>query len=672
MIKIDRPNFGIYVPDYKYTYIGDNNLRREFFDCFSIILSSCYEDDTKSARYFNKMESDGTSAYYIHQPNIEQELEDFAQSPGDSEKFLIGFTGIGKTTLLKNFFKILDSNPFYAQDGSLIVYLSVYSDILENEDDLENIFCSCLWTVVEELEKKCPFSLSIDEHIDSLYKFIAEKDARKFKEGKVFGEPPKNKHELLTEFAKNDPISFLAKLISFLTEKINATNTHIPKIVLIYDDIEAQDAELHIPFIKIAEKISTKLRSAADERSFAVKSLIALRNYTFRYNFGRQADAMRDYTEDVILKDQIPRMKDIFEKRFNVYYENEEVRNAITSEERWTKSVELLRGITSNIAELGDTISAIANYDISHSLKMFLRVLTNHRWFAPTEEYYDGAYILNPRDYLPLKDRTLKALVYGENSVFVDSEDNILPNILAVHMEEKADTELLSLYVMEYMLSLQRGHRVTLYGKHKIIGKDLRQNIINILNCEDKIDLVEYSIERLYKQRCLLQSIFEAEPQSVNKRYAYEREYHESMGLYLSIRGNRILDLLENDSILLEIFRDDIDTSLFGNRTPSAYMTQTDRLKYLIDYCSHLFEIEKNYIRNANQAQYFRTFGGYFLVSRLVRGIKNSIKYYYKKPDNNYLEVRNALSELLDDMAQYKVALLENDNSLQIEVVNID
>lgn len=672
MKKIDRPNFGIYSPDYKYTYIGDNNLRREFFDCFSIILSSCYEDDTKSARYFNKIESDGTSAYYIHQPNIEQKLDEFAQSPGDSEKFLIGFTGIGKTTLLKNYFKILDSNPFYAQDGSLIVYLSVYSDILENEDDLANVFSSCLWTVVEELEKIFPFSWSIDEHIDSLYKFIAEKDARKFKEGKVFGEPPKSKYELLTEFANNDQISFLAKLISFLLERINANDTLIPKIILLYDDIEAQDAELHIPFIKIAEKISIKLRAATDKRSFAVKSLIALRNYTFRYNFGRQADAMRDYTEDVILKDQIPRMKDIFDKRFNVYYENEEVRNAITSEERWTTSVELLKNITLSIAELGDTISSIANYDISHSLKMFLRVLTNHRWFAPSEEYYDGSYFINPSDYLPLKDRTLKALVYGENSVFIDSEDNILPNILSVHMEEKIDTELLSLYIMEYMLSLQRGHRVTLYGKHKIIGKDLRQNITNILNCNDKVDLIEYSIERLYKQRCLLQSIFEAEPQSVNKRYAYEREYHESMGLYLSIRGNKILDLLENDSILFEMFRDDIDTSLFGNRTPSANMTQTDRLKYLIDYCSQLFEVEKNYIQNANQAQYFRTFQGNFIISRLVRGIRNSIKYYYKIHDDNYVEVRSALGKLLDDMAQYKIALLENDDSLQIEVVNID
>lgn len=101
--SIDRPNFGTNSTDVAYSILGDNNLRREFYDCFSILLSSCYEDDTLSARFLNKMEEDGSSSYYVPQSTIEDKLKMFMTTPGDDEKFVIGFTGIGKTTLLRNF-----------------------------------------------------------------------------------------------------------------------------------------------------------------------------------------------------------------------------------------------------------------------------------------------------------------------------------------------------------------------------------------------------------------------------------------------------------------------------------------------------------------------------------------------------------------------------------------
>lgn len=81
-------------------------------------------------------------------------------------------------------------------------------------------------------------------------------------------------------------------------------------------------------------------------------------------------------------------MKEIFNRRFQVYYDNEDVRITIPNEQRWIDATNVLKRVVDDISDFGDTISAIANYDISHSLKMFLRVLTNHRWFAPDETYY--------------------------------------------------------------------------------------------------------------------------------------------------------------------------------------------------------------------------------------------------------------------------------------------
>lgn len=678
MNSINRPNFSEYSPNYEYTYIGDNNLKREFYDCLSIILYSCYEDDTRSSRYYNKMNSDGTSSYYVPQPIIEEELEKNIASPVDTEKYLIGFTGIGKTTLLKNYFKIDNPAPFISADGNLIAYLSAYSELLSDQKQLSNFFITFLSRIVEKLNEKCNFILFdengkiIQENVDSLYDFfIAQNIVQQGETGDLLS-PQKSKIEQLRLLRNEKPLDYFLPLIAYQLSIINQGENPINKIVLIYDDIEAQKASLHIPFITTSQKIAAKLKSIRD-RKYVVKTIVALRNYTFRYNYARQADAMRDYSEDVILKKSIPRMKDIFERRFNVYYENEEVQQVIPNEERWKESAELLKKVVNHISDFGDMISSLANYDISHSLKLFLRVLTNHRWFAPDERYYRGAYTLHEEDYLaPLKDRTIKALVYGESSVFIDSDDNVVPNILRYHYEEKTGVELLPLYVMEYMLHLQRSHLVVPYGKQKIVGSELCNEITNILKCNEKHNLIEFIIEQLYLQRCLLQSIYDAEDHSNGTESVSNRKYDSSYGLYLSYRGNKLMEMLEKDSILFEIFRDDIDTELPNNIIPTSEMRQTEKMIYLIKYCEHLFSLEKNFICYADKKLYFRSFGGRFVVARLICGLYNSFNNYYRNEDDDYLEVKEALVKLISNMRNYKSELLNADNSLDINLNYFD
>ena len=666
---IDRPNYKITCLPAKSYFLGDNNLKKEFYDCFSIILSSCYEDDTRSARYFNKIDDNGTSSYYVHQ-EIENSLQEFLDSPGDTEKFLIGFTGIGKTTLIKNYFRLNGRPPFYTENGDLITYLSVYTEIINTVDDLEQVFVMHLRSIVAILEDRSGFRFQVKgefiiENINKFYEYAVNQKGQLVNDGSDLEEHANSNRLLLKRFESKYPIDYYALLITYLLSIINSACEHpINKLVLIYDDIESQAPDLHLPFIAEAQKIAAKIRGTDASRSFSVKNLISLRNYTFRYNYSRYADAMRSYPEDVILKDSIPKMKDIFQSRFKVYYDNEEVRKTV-SEDRWKASIKVLDDAVNGLAAHAETIAQLANCDISHSLKMFMRVLTNHRWFAPSEEYYNGAYSLESKHYDPVKDRTIKALLYGESDTFLDNIDNILPNILRYHTEEKEGIELLPLYVMEYMLYLSRRGQVTLYGVHKITGKELCNNIINTLNRPDIKDLLYYVIEQLYKQRCLLQSIFEHELPSIEHKYS-ERKYHDSMGLYLSFRGNKIMELLKNDSLLFEIYRDDIDTDLPDNAVNTASMSQKDRMIYLIKYCEELFYKEKKYIMGANKVQYFRCFGGEFIVSRLVRGLKNSFYYYFKNPDSDAAAVRGELKKLTDDMANYGTQLKAKNPSLSI------
>lgn len=673
-MNVNRPNYGINQSNYTYKYLGDNNLRKSFFTCFNIMLSSCYNDDTQSSRYYNKINSDRTSAYYVHQHEIEEKLDNFLSPPVDKDTFLVGFTGIGKTTLIKNFFGIIDSNPFITDDGKLIAYLSVHADDMTNEKDVDEVFACFLQSVVNCLNQIYPFNLSNEENINELYVFIKKYKDRLVNGGTPFNEEEHSKKSILQRFLKEHSRSFYSMLIKFLIDKINATENRINTVVLLFDDIESQRIGVHIPFISKALNISACLRNVNENRSFVVKSLISLRAYTFRFHNSRQTEAKRIYREeDVILKDSIPRMKDIFEKRYQVYYDNEDVRNAIANEKRWIDSEKVLKEVVNHLADFGDIISSIAHYDISHSLKIFLRILTNKRWFAPNESYYNGSFepITIEHYNFSIKERIFKALFYGEDEIFVDSDENILPNILSVHSEESEGNELLSLYILEYMLWLERNNQISLYGTKKIASNTLCHNLAVTLNNDVLLEKIENAVIKLYNQGYLLHSIFEPESDSKCRENNCSRDYEPTYGLYLSIRGKKILEMLENDSMLFEVFRDDIDTNLQYNTCPSTKLLQKDRLIYLISYCKQLFKIEQDYIANSDKLKYFRLFGNTFIITRLLKGIQNSVNYYYKKEDDNSIEVKKALQEIFQEMIDYRNNLCKELQNSDPSFINI-
>ena len=510
----NRPNFGINAYEHTYdSYGGDNNLRREFKDCFKVMLSANYYDYTENGRYYNTFDNEGKSVYYVPQPEVEYKIEEFYSSPTDEDKFLVGFTGIGKTTLIRNCFRITSSNPFVTKDGSLIAYLSVYSDNIETTEDVIELLASFLKSIIDYVTDMYPYDLEDENNLQMLYDYIKSYKNRLLNRTKIFDSKKKTKKEQLMYLENKKPIEFYSLLLKYLLNLINKDNKRFKQVIMIFDDIESQSVNVHIPFIAKVQNISACLRSI-NNRSFVIKSLISLRAYTFRYHNSRQPEARRNYqdTNDVILKDSIPSIKSIFEKRFKVYEENTDLKQVVPNEQRWEESKKVLFSVVNNIANFGDMISAIAHYDISHSLKLFLKVLTNHQWFAPDENYYKGSYSLSADDYPPIKERVFKALLYGEKDVFLDNDDNVLPNILSVHKEDN-DSELVSLYILEYMKTLQRRNETSIYGCNKKKGKDICKELNHITSINE--ETLSSAVAKLYAQEFLLHSIFE--PETITK-----------------------------------------------------------------------------------------------------------------------------------------------------------
>ena len=144
---------------------------------------------------------------------------------------------------------------------------------------------------------------------------------------------------------------------------------------------------------------------------------------------------------------------------------------------------------------------------------------------------------------------------------------------------------------------------------------------------------LDYMMAFLYRGGLLLHSIYEPEFPGEE-----ERKYNPEYELYLSLRALRLISIIENSSILLEFYRDDIDTHLMNYDKISAEMSFTNKIIYILDYIEELFDIEMSYINMScsNYDDYRKLFGDEFLVSSLLQGVIKSVRNYYIKKDSDY------------------------------------
>ncbi len=107
--------------------LGDNQIAKKFQRAFNVLLSSEYYEGTDLGKFYNERREDGRSKIYVDQEELEERVyREFINIDKDITKFLVGYTGVGKTTLLRNIFQIFDRDVNEI-DNNLVIYFSFYS-----------------------------------------------------------------------------------------------------------------------------------------------------------------------------------------------------------------------------------------------------------------------------------------------------------------------------------------------------------------------------------------------------------------------------------------------------------------------------------------------------------------------------------------------------------------
>lgn len=644
-----------------------NQLGRKFSTIFNILMNPGYYEGTKFAEYFNRLNDNGTSKIYVYDP-MEVELKKVMDSSKNQMKYLVGLAGMGKTTLLRNFFKIADRDA-KIDGNNIIIYISFYYASLSIDSpqkSVEQVLVRYLSRAIQMILKKhCDILEDKKQFWENFYNYI---DCNKpellvtenlspssdFLEDLSETISYKRKKQQLDKTCEIMPIEYYSIFMKYILSRLE----NLYNIIFIYDDIEAKAGIFHSALIEVARHMHSCFSAIEDNRK--VKTIVVLRAYTFRSYIERQSDARREIIEkDTLLKKSTVNLHDIFDARFKEIEEIEKTKENAKSIESYQRAKEQLKYVEQRLDNIGsDLIYNLANYNLCDAMILYCSVMTNVEWIACDEPEKSGSFRVDAQNYQLTTENILYAIANGNARQYVSYNNNYVPNLLYNHEEE---TELIGLYIVRYLLQ----KKITnIYGLQYAEGRTILAEIVGLFVSNEDSDTrinswhnkVYNLLNYLYDTGILFRSLYDIEDITETQ---IERKYNSNYKLYLSPRGIVLYNLLSQNAVLLELYRDDIYTDILNNDKLTSQLNTYDLFEYLIDYLCVLFQYEKRNINNAinNLEKYQELLGNEFICVTLLEGIVKNLGTYFRDRGNQYSKLIDKVRMIRDEMQKYADAL---------------
>lgn len=667
---------------------GDNNLNARLQKAIRIILSKEYYEGSDNGQYYNKKREDGKSWIYVDQPDIENDLQrGFIDEDSDCVKYLVGPTGIGKTTLIRNMFKVFDRkavlNTRKIDDGKggkeektdLIIYISFYSMMnSENDGNFDSGNAPIIKTISTALREAIDLvdgttlkdrikNRTVDFYKD-FYGFVEgnnklmgnaisdfdidEEEARKASCIEKY---------ILNQMEKSEVLDYNMSLFKYYLNKYEKKNDRLfDNIILILDDIESV-GKIGKGIAENAYHIRKCLQAYKSSHvRYHIKCLVAMRNYSFRNDILVYKEANRTYIgtdfdnkEDIILKDTAPSLEAIISKRVDYILNHNEVVALYSDRDSYLAAANILKIVLKKVyGKYDKMLLYLTHYNIFSSMTLLFRIITNSQFIGKFEmdrAKNDGSFVLSEKDYsfdnasgdslVPGNIDVFYALVYGENDLYFDlGNDYYLTNIMHFKETDHLDTELLGIYIIQYFIAKKINLADNDYDGLKTINVMTALNemttIYDFHTGDDKLRFwngMHRMLKNLYLGGALRQSLISP----IEKKGTDSvREYSDELNVYLSTRGFQLYNMLTYNSLLLSVYRDDIDTKIENNDKATTEISKSTNMMYCIKYINHLVDKEMNLFRQVKKYKtYEETFGSTLATVALLKGIEQSITNYY-------------------------------------------
>ena len=562
--------------------------------------------------------------------------------------FFVGYQNTGKTAFLKKYFGISGNTPFVDAENKRLVLPILGKGDPEGATPYEKA-TGVIRGLCDRIEFEYP---QTEQHyettgIEQFFQFIMDTKGEYLPEltymEKCKLSPFERKRTRIDKMQCENELSYhLFRLKFYLLNYC----VDIEKVVIVLDNIQhiytdtEKQKELVRVFLDIFECMENGgIRGAVPWKTYMV---VAVRPYNFRTIKMQEKIAAYDHIK--IWNENKLSSAELFGtvvKKDATSVSGEKIIN-VESEMVSSKSNNFGESLSFLSGKFGckyaTMIEKLCFYNIDLMKQAYKRILLNQTWvrnfgFAFTSDVADA-------NGLAFNNITcIRALACGNDRVYrrwedlssMEDVDKLIPNILYNGEEENEDYRLINLYTMKYYL--RHFNSKMERGEAYIILKDYMNTFCALLDKAPQTFI--FATDYLFQRGVLRKSVYDVEEAA---GVPYNEYLGEESKLYITSRGTKLWDMFRDDSVLLEVCREDM--YLVDNMNEDTKKSSYDLMKegkqselfiLLLDIIRNIFAQEySNYgqaCQDGKREKYREAFGKQPISLILLEGVTKSIQY---------------------------------------------
>ncbi len=568
-------------------YHKTSNIPREISDLLSFCNSSLMPDETE--------------ALYVSDNFYEKQLQNFFNTRYSHIAAFIGLAGTGKTTVLKH-------------------SLETITDCIKIEKN--RLICANFFWEYDYLENK---TFSLEDRIS----YINTKLQKHYPKLKNYMLSSKGHNDFNEYITKSYPPVFSSTSIIYQITKLKfllmSDLCPIRQIIICIDNIDdlpiSKSSHILSEFLSLYE-ILNYIPSSHTGKYYTVNLLFSVRPETYNAMCQNNLFGLHQIKQ-IVDKKNVINLEKLLHKLIKIYCKNKNINNFSLFEKY---------GI--NFAKVGqrfngkyDTmIKNLTFYNIPETLLLYAKIIYNIRWL----NYNSTDYSQSGDEQILNNISVIRALSCGENEMFINSSTGPVSNILFNTAQK--NYSILCLYTIS--LFIQNDETTTTIYRVKEICT-LFETIFR--NKEEISQDIRYVLHYLLSHRIL--KVIPSND-TINSAFYDGQLPPDNFLLYLSSKGQELFKMLQSDSVLFEMCREDYYRSYnipgsSNNPYSSYHLMQTNQQhEIFIDLCRILDELiilEETYLTSAckNNTYYLLTqkFGSNMMCSYLIKGLEKSMEY---------------------------------------------
>lgn len=576
---------------------------------------------------------------FVADKELEKHISQLIYNRESMIVYFIGDASVGKTSLLKDMFRVTDNNVKYDDDKHTVCLMIGFRGMLP-EEKVKDFIMNSISRLCTSLEKEFGFReqfyseaghMAFYEYIEetkgSLLEYVNTAD--------LIGKSEFDEKMIRLKAAKEkEPETYNASRLKFYLKYFCK---EVKNIILLLDDIEALRTELRPIGVRTALALfSCMLDGSAEGQEQKTKLFMSMRASTFEKLLDREE--INSYAPYTILRKSRPvDMIEFFQQKKEKVWHDEANVNT------WNDYYEILSNLAQRFGEkYSIMIQNICNYDFQQMKKCYRRILTNKVWLLRGERRRDFLN-LSATDFLFNNISVVRSIACGNNDVYRGEKSTFIPNILL--NDEFNNDSITALLVISYFD--RNGYTVKkqkltdifdyIFGGNASIGSSLDRVLQHFLNCK------------------ILNS------KKYNEDYTEKGEFWE-----ITPRGLELWKMLVTDSVLLEMYREDYyfneeksGCNFISSRRIMTTIGQYEIFIQLLNFIHELLSLETSMHRCAAEnnmlAEYYTCFGEKAQSKRLLEGVVKSIEYSGNIGNTDIVNEREKLErdiKRIDDFKQ--------------------